>query len=170
MALLVDEDLRALRPLEYLVAEARLLFPRERVAETRAATALHAHTETALGDALLGHQRPDLLRGGFADLNHLHLVRLKPDATVTTRVLCAWLRVLGGGLHALRLVLLLLVVGNRRLDGVLGEHRAVDLHRRQRQLGDDLRVLDRERLLDRLPLQPLGGEAGAGDRRAAPER
>src|SRR5882672_2566965 len=117
MALLVDENLRALGPLEHLVAEARLLLPRERVAETRAAAALHAHTETALGHALLGHQRPDLLRGGLADLNHLHLVRLKPDATVatvTTRVLCARLRVLGGGLHAPSLVLLLLVVGNRR--------------------------------------------------------
>src|SRR5258706_568166 len=45
-ALPVDEDLRAVRPLEDLVAQPRLAVPRERVAETGAPTALHAHTKT----------------------------------------------------------------------------------------------------------------------------
>src|SRR5919109_4985477 len=43
--------------------------------------------------------------------------------------------------------LLLLPVGDGRLDGVLGQHRAVDLHRRERQLLRDLRVLDGEGLV-----------------------
>src|SRR6266850_5555143 len=75
MALLVDEDLRALRPLEHLVAEARLALPGEGVAETRAAAALHAHTKAAFADALLGHQRPDFLRGSLGYLNHCLQVR-----------------------------------------------------------------------------------------------
>ena len=79
-----------------------------------------------------------------------------------------WAVASAGLVHAL--VLLLLVVADRGLDGVLGEHRAVNLHRRQAQLGDDVGVLDGERFLDRLALQPLGGEARAGDRRAAAER
>ena len=56
------------------------------------------------------------------------------------------------------------------LDGVLGQHRAVDLHRRQRQLVDDIGVLDRERLVDGLALEPFGREARARNRRAATER
>src|SRR5262245_49607363 len=72
--------------------------------------------------------------------------------------------------NALFLVLLGLVVRDSGLDRVLGKHRAVNLHRRQRQLGDDVGVLDRESLLDRLALQPFSGQAGAGDRRSAAER
>jgi hypothetical protein len=64
-ALLIDENLRALGPLEYLVAEPRLLVPRERIAETGAASTLDADTQTALADALLRHQRLDLLRCGL---------------------------------------------------------------------------------------------------------
>src|SRR5262245_62333631 len=45
---------------------------------------------------------------------------------------------------------LLLVVLDRRLDGVLGQHGAVDLHRRQRQFLDDGGVLDPHRLFHRL--------------------
>ena len=41
----------------------------------------------------------------------------------------------------------------------LGEHRAMDLHGRQRQLGNDIGVLDGERLIDRLALEPLSGQA-----------
>src|SRR5690349_4245461 len=52
------------------------------------------------------------------------------------------------GGHAALFVLLLLVVGNRRLDGVLSQHRAVNLHRWQRELGHDVGVLDRQRLID----------------------
>src|SRR5687768_11373134 len=56
VALLVDEDLGAVGSLEHLVAKPRLALPGERVAETRAAAALHAHTQPSLADALLGHQ------------------------------------------------------------------------------------------------------------------
>ena len=49
-------------------------------------------------------------------------------------------------------VRLALIVGDRRLDGVLGQHRAMHLHRRQRQLLGDGGVLDFERLTRVLPL------------------
>src|SRR4051812_26797409 len=49
-ALSVDEDLRALGTLEHLVAEPRLPFPREGVAQPRAAAALDADTQPALVD------------------------------------------------------------------------------------------------------------------------
>src|SRR4029434_3565988 len=58
---------------------------------------------------------------------------------------------------------LVLVVGQRRLDGVLGQHRAVDLDRRQLQLVDDIGVLDLGRLVHGLALQPFGGPAARGD-------
>src|SRR5881409_4021656 len=48
--------------------------------------------------------------------------------------------------------LLVLVVGERGLDRVLGQHRAVDLHRRQLQLVDDVGVLDLRRLVDAMAL------------------
>src|SRR5262245_10362858 len=60
--------------------------------------------------------------------------------------------------------LLLLVVRDRGLDRILGEHRAMDLDRGKRQLLDDLRVLDRHRLVDRAALEPLGGERRRRDR------
>src|SRR6266550_1752383 len=66
--------------------------------------------------------------------------------------------------------LLLLPVGDRRLDGVLRQHRAVDLHRWQGELLGDLRVLDGHRLVDGLALHPLGDERGGSDRGAAAER
>src|SRR6185369_12350429 len=50
-----------------------------------------------------------------------------------------------------RLLPLRLVVGDRALDRVLGQHRAVDLDGGQVQLFDDLGVLDRHRLIDRHP-------------------
>ena len=53
---------------------------------------------------------------------------------------------------------LLPVVGDRALDRVLGEDRAVDLHRGQVELVDDVDVLDRLGLLDGLALEPLGRE------------
>src|SRR5260221_7811997 len=65
--------------------------------------------------------------------------------------------------------LLLLPVGDGRLDGVLRQHRAVDLHGRQRQLLGDLLVGDLDRLVDRLALHPLGDERRRGDGRSAPE-
>src|SRR6266581_6099393 len=65
---------------------------------------------------------------------------------------------------------LLAVVRQRRLDRVLRQHRAVDLDRRQLQLVHDVRVLDLGRLVDRLPLEPLGGQARRRDGAAAAER
>src|SRR5688500_19542992 len=47
VALAVDEDLRALRPLEHFVAKTRFTLPAERVAQPRAATALHSHAQTS---------------------------------------------------------------------------------------------------------------------------
>src|SRR3989304_1330131 len=64
---------------------------------------------------------------------------------------------------------LLLVVLERRLDGVLGKDGAVDLHGRQLGLVDDVRVLDLRGPPPRAPLQPLGRQAGRGDGAAAPE-
>src|SRR5262249_12397019 len=69
-ALLVDEELRPGRALEHFISQPRLPLPRKRVAEARAAAALDANAQSALVDALLGHQRPNLLRGDVADLNH----------------------------------------------------------------------------------------------------
>src|SRR5712672_1611695 len=69
-ALLVDEDLRAVRPLEHLVARPRLLFPREGVTQARAAAAFDPDAESALGDALLRHQRADFPPRVFTNLNH----------------------------------------------------------------------------------------------------
>src|SRR5262245_20295153 len=48
------------------------------------------------------------------------------------------------------------IVGDRRLDRILGQDRAVDLHRRQRQVLGDVGVLDGLGLVDRLALDPLG--------------
>jgi hypothetical protein len=56
------------------------------------------------------------------------------------------------------IVVLLLVVVDRGPDRVLGEHRAVDLDRREGELLDDLGVLDLQRFVDGLALEPLGGE------------
>src|SRR2546421_4635770 len=65
--------------------------------------------------------------------------------------------------------MLLFVVRERRLDRILRQHRAVDLHGRQLQLVDDVGVLDLRRLVDRLALEPLGGQARRGDRAATAE-
>src|SRR5207253_4595358 len=69
-ALLVDEDFRAVGSFEDFVAEPRLFLPRKGVAQARAAAAFDADAQSALADALLGHQRPDLARRALADLNH----------------------------------------------------------------------------------------------------
>src|SRR5687767_10000918 len=56
IALLVDENLGALGPLEHLVSEAGLALPGEGVAQARTAPALDADAQPSLADALLGHQ------------------------------------------------------------------------------------------------------------------
>src|SRR5471030_3259300 len=57
----------------------------------------------------------------------------------------------------------LLVIRHGSLDRILGQDRAVDLHRRQREFGRDMRVLDAHRLVERLAFYPLGNERGRGD-------
>src|SRR5690242_6787540 len=64
VALLVDEDLRAVA-LEDFVSCSGFLLPGECVAQSRAAAAFDADTKTTIGDALLGHQRFDLLGSAF---------------------------------------------------------------------------------------------------------
>src|SRR5262245_3226587 len=64
---------------------------------------------------------------------------------------------------------LLLEVADGRLDRILGEDRAVDLDGGQLQLVHDVRVLDLQRVVDALALQPLSGQARARDRGAASE-
>eukprot|EP00302_Diacronema_sp_CCMP2436_P002324 CAMPEP_0179843146 /NCGR_PEP_ID=MMETSP0982-20121206/3534_1 /TAXON_ID=483367 /ORGANISM="non described non described, Strain CCMP 2436" /LENGTH=200 /DNA_ID=CAMNT_0021727525 /DNA_START=215 /DNA_END=818 /DNA_ORIENTATION=- len=64
---------------------------------------------------------------------------------------------------------LLLEVFDRRLDCVLGQHRAVHLDGRKLELVRDVRVLDRAALLQSLAANPLRGERAARDRRAAAE-
>src|SRR5512138_747231 len=65
---------------------------------------------------------------------------------------------------------LLLVVLQRGLDCVLGQHRAVDLHGRELELAHDVGVLDLGRLVHRAAFEPLGGQARRGDGTAAAER
>src|ERR1051325_1805552 len=62
---------------------------------------------------------------------------------------------------------LLFPVGDGGLDGVFRQYRAVDLHRRQRELFRDLLVGHRERLVHRLAFHPLGDERRRGDGRPA---
>jgi hypothetical protein len=60
-----------------------------------------------------------------------------------------------------------LVVLHRRLDGVLGQDGAVDLHRRQRQFLGDLVFLIVSASSSALALDPFGDERARGDGRAA---
>src|ERR1700753_2149310 len=66
-------------------------------------------------------------------------------------------------------VVLLLPVADSGADGVLSQHGAVNLHRRQRKLLDDVGVRNLECVFNRLALDPLGGERAGGDGRAAAE-
>mmetsp|Transcript_10256 Transcript_10256/g.31676 ORF Transcript_10256/g.31676 Transcript_10256/m.31676 type:complete len:208 (-) Transcript_10256:33-656(-) len=75
-----------------------------------------------------------------------------------------------GALHlGLHLRLLLEVVVDRRPDRLLGEHRAVQLHGRQRELGRDVLVGDLHGLVERLAAQHLGHVRGGRDGAAAAE-
>src|ERR1035437_10230196 len=85
-ALLVDVDLRALRAIEGFVARPRLLVPRERVAQARAAAAFDADTQSALADALLRHQRGVLARGVFSNLDLFLFGRGPPPRPVPSRL------------------------------------------------------------------------------------
>mmetsp|Transcript_18364 Transcript_18364/g.47891 ORF Transcript_18364/g.47891 Transcript_18364/m.47891 type:complete len:228 (+) Transcript_18364:265-948(+) len=72
--------------------------------------------------------------------------------------LCSWL----GGCSPLCLDVL-----DGSLDGILGQHAAVQLHRRQAQVLCDLTVLDLHHVLDRASLDPFCCDRAAGDGRAA---
>src|SRR4051812_11139959 len=72
-----------------------------------------------------------------------------------------------GSLPGCLAAVLLAVVVDRCLDGVFGEDRAMDLHRRKRKLRGDLGVPDGRRFVERLALDPFGDERTRGDRRAA---
>jgi hypothetical protein len=70
----------------------------------------------------------------------------------------------GAGIPLLRRQIL-----DRRLDGILRQHRAMQLHRGQLQMRGNIRVLDRQALIHRLALQPLSRHRAGGNRRAAPK-
>src|SRR5215471_8192027 len=63
-----------------------------------------------------------------------------------------------------------LPVADGGLDGVFGQHRAVNLDRWKCKLADNVRVLDGKRFFHGLALDPLRGERRAGDRGTAAER
>ena len=65
--------------------------------------------------------------------------------------------------------MLLFPVGDCCLNRVFSEYGTVNLHRRKAQFLHDIRVLDLQGFRDRLALNPLCGQAGAGDGAAATE-
>lgn len=67
----------------------------------------------------------------------------------------AYLRLGSGGLGNFHNVLGLVVL-HGRLDGILGEHGAMQLDGRELKVGGDVGVLDGHALLDGLALEPLG--------------
>lgn len=67
------------------------------------------------------------------------------------------------------LLLLDLVVSQGRLDGILGQHGAMQLDGRQTQLLGDVRILQLSGLVDGLALHPLGGQGAAGNGRSTAE-
>src|SRR5689334_20186008 len=87
-----------------------------------------------------------------------------PGRLVPVSIIVTLLRGLLG-----RLVVLLTVIADRGLDRVLGQDRAMNLHRRQRQVLRDHGVLDLLGLVQGLALYPLGRERGRSDRRTAAE-
>ena len=140
-----------------------------------AAAALDADADRPSGRAALGKLGAhafDRLRGGadrlLGDAGVTPSARLGIFATPSLVVLLiaprslrvgARLLVLrrGRGDHHLR-GLLGAEIGDRALDRVLGQHRAVDLDRREVQLLRDHAVLDGRGLVDGLALEPLGRE------------
>ena len=191
-ALGIDEDARAMF-LENFVAVAGLGVEAHGVGKTGAAAALHADAQAALfgRDAVLFEQRADFLRGALGQVNRSRLsdwrlllpcsiLQVRYEFTLHERARHAAPLQSSVGRGSTRLVrgllgyghfdaVLLLPVADGGLDGVFGEHGAVNLDRRKRKLAHDVRVLDGERFFDRLALDPLGGERRAGDRRAAAE-
>src|SRR5439155_9913074 len=117
-----------------------------------AATAFDADAQSALADALFRHQCADLARRGLGYLNHLSSSQVSavgsqlrgpakaghcrttgpaksrtlPTFSLLRRRLCVPVDTCAG-----RVALFLLVIRDRRLDGVFGEHGTVNLHGRQ---------------------------------------
>src|ERR1700730_1244921 len=69
----------------------------------------------------------------------------------------------------LRGLLLFLPVADGGADGVLGQHRTMDLHGRKRKLLHDIHVLDGESFIHGLVLDPFGGQRRRGDGGTAAE-
>src|ERR1017187_5631058 len=96
-------------------------------------------------------------------------------AWIAFSLTCIAMMILPGGLGRavaslfLALFLLFAIVGDGALDGVLGQHRTVNLDRRQAQLFDNLGVLDRHGLIDRHALDPFRGQRRRRNGRAAAE-
>src|SRR6516165_3673292 len=80
-------------------------------------------------------------------------VRLIAWGRALAMIRSACLAPLLGRLDAL---VLLAIVADGRLDGILGQDRAMDLHRRQREVLRDLGILDQLRLVQGLALDPFG--------------
>lgn len=73
-------------------------------------------------------------------------------------------------LRVARLETLLAVVINSTLDGIFGQHRAVELHWRQRKLTRDLCVADSSSFIQRHALHTLGHVTRTRNGRAAAKR
>src|ERR1035437_1424427 len=71
------------------------------------------------------------------------------------------------GLGRLHVAVLLLPIANGRANRILGQHRTVNLHRRPRKILHAVGVLDAQRVVHGLALDPFGGQRRAGNRRAA---
>src|SRR5690606_26463646 len=142
-ALGIDDDLDAVA-VEDRVFRSRLVYEFERVGQhgTTGSTYPQPYTD-ALAAPFQGAAYMIGCGAGHAD-SHRNLLRL-----------------------CLVQAFLLAVVTHRRLDGVLGQHRAVDLYQWQSQLFGKLRVLDGFRLFQRLALHPLGRQRAGRDGRAA---
>src|SRR2546426_4250515 len=130
--------------LEDFVAVARLRLEPHRVRQARAAAALHTHAKPAGfgGDTVLGEESADFFSGLFCQMDH-HSITQTSDRRKARRKprLCRLPSEQRAPLVAGRYVffsrldsLLLFPVADGRLDGILGEDGAVNLHRRKAQL------------------------------------
>jgi hypothetical protein len=66
-------------------------------------------------------------------------------------------------------LILLLPIINSSPNRILGQHRTMQLHRGQFQMGGNICILDGEDFVNVLALDPFGGYGGRGNGRAASE-
>ena len=59
------------------------------------------------------------------------------------------------------LIVFQLPIPNRRVNGILRQHAAVELHRRQLEMTGNVGIFYSQHLVDCLPLDPLGCNAAA---------